>query len=223
MPTGKLTGMVGGGWGGLRVEGLRVERGGRAVLSGVTLTVAAGEVVAIEGESGAGKTTLMHAAAGLVPCAGRIMCAGRPAVVFQQHALAGRLSARDNVLVGALARVGFLRATLRLWPGPEAALAEACLDRVGLAGLGPRRAATLSGGQRQRVAIARALAQRAPVLLADEPVASLDPANAEAVLSLLRALARDGLAVVVSLHQPELAARFADRCLRLADGGLRPA
>ncbi len=144
--------------------------------------------------------------------------------MFQQHPLAGRLSATTNVLVGALARIGFVRATLRLWPAAEAALAADCLDRVGLCGLGPRRADHLSGGQRQRVAIARALAQQARVLLADEPVASLDPANAEAILSLLQSLARqDGLAVLLCLHQPELARRFGDRVLRLDQGRLSPA
>ena len=195
-------------------------RGRRSVLSGISLTVSPGEVVAVEGVSGAGKTTLVHAAARLIASTGCIEGA-RPAVVFQQHALAPRLTARTNVLVGALSHIGFWRATLRLWPARELALADDCLARVGLAGLGQRRADTLSGGQRQRVAIARALAQRAAVLLADEPVASLDPVNAEAILGLLRDLARrDGLAVLVCLHQPELARRFADRRLLLGATGL---
>ena len=207
---------------GLRIDALSVGRAGRQVLSNVSLTVAAGEVVAVEGPSGAGKTTLLLAAAGLLPHSGRVLAAGRPALIFQQHALARRLSALDNVLVGALARIGFVRASLRLWPVRERALAGSCLAEVGLAGLGPVRADRLSGGQRQRVAIARALAQRAPVLLADEPVASLDPENAEAILALLRRLAcRQGLAVLVSLHQPELAERFADRRVRLHGGTLR--
>lgn len=204
------------------VRGLAVQRGGCAVLSGVSLALVPGEVVAVEGASGAGKTTLVHAMARLIPSTGRIEGA-RPAVVFQGHALAPRLTARANVLVGALGRVGFWRATLRRWPAREVALAEDCLARVGLAGLGRRRADTLSGGQRQRVAIARALAQRAPVLLADEPVASLDPGNAEAVLGLLQDLARlDGLAVLLCLHQPDLARRFADRRLALDAAGLMP-
>jgi phosphonate transport system ATP-binding protein len=209
--------------GGLRIEGLTVRLGGRAVLDDVTLSVAPGEMLAIEGPSGAGKTTLLRAAAGLVPHQGTIRSGGaRPALVFQQHALARRLTARENVLVGALGRIGFWRAALRLWPGREARLAAECLARVGLAPLADRRADTLSGGERQRVALARALMQQAPVLLADEPVASLDPENAEAVLALLRDLARqDGLAVLVSLHQPELARRHADRRLRLHEGRLR--
>ncbi len=206
----------------LIVHDLAVKRGGRPVLSGISLTIAPGEVVAIEGASGVGKTTLVHAIAGLITSTGRIEGA-RPAVVFQHHALAPRLSARTNVLVGALGRIGFWRATLGRWPAREVALAEDCLARVGLAGLGQRRADTLSGGQRQRVAIARALAQRATVLLADEPVASLDPSNAETILGLLRDLAhRDGLAILVCLHQPALAQRFADRRLGLSLSGLIP-
>lgn len=207
--------------GGLRIGGLCVRLGGLTVLQDVDLHVAPGEVVVIEGASGAGKTTLLRAVAGLLPHAGRIDAGGRPAMVFQHHALAGRLSAADNVLVGTLGRVGLIRATLRLWPASERALAAECLKRVGLAGLGARRAAHLSGGQRQRVSIARSLAQRASVLLADEPVASLDPDNAAAILALLQGLARrEGLAVLLCLHQPELAKRFADRRLLLRDGRL---
>ncbi len=209
---------------GLVVRGLGASLGGRAVLRDVALEVAAGEMVALTGPSGAGKTTLLRAIAGLLPASGTILAPGRPALVFQQHALANRLSARDNVLVGGLGRIGFWRAALRLWPRAEVAAAEACLDRVGLAGLGARRADRLSGGQRQRVAIARALHQRARILLADEPVASLDPALAEEVLGLLHDLARrDGLAVLVSLHQHDLAARYADRRLHLEDGCLTTA
>jgi len=206
---------------GLVVRGLGAMLGGRAVLRDVSLDVAPGELVALTGASGAGKTTLLRAIAGLLPARGTILAPGRPALVFQQHALANRLTARDNVLVGGLGRIGFWRAALRLWPRAEIAAAERRLDRVGLAGLGARRADRLSGGQRQRVAIARALHQRARILLADEPVASLDPALATEVLGLLRDLARrDGLAVLVSLHQHDLAARFADRTLTLEDGCL---
>ena len=206
----------------LRLTDVSVTLAGRPVLRGVSLHVAPGEVVALEGASGAGKTTLVRAAAGLVPHGGQVAAAGT-AVVFQHHALARRLTARTNVLVGTLGRVGLLRTALQAWPPAEMTLAERCLDRVGLAAFGARRTDTLSGGERQRVAVARALAQRAPVLLADEPVASLDPDNAAAVLGLLRDLARrDGLAVLLCLHQPELARRFADRRLRLVDGRAGP-
>ena len=209
---------------GLVVQGLGATLGGRKVLRGISLEVAAGEMVALIGPSGAGKTTLLRAIAGLLPTEGEIIAQGQPALVFQQHALANRLTARDNVLVGGLGRMGFWRAALRLWPSAEIALAKANLARVGLEGLGARRADRLSGGQRQRVAIARALHQQSHILLADEPVASLDPVLAEDVLGLLQDLARrDGLAVLVSLHQHELAARFADRLLSLEDGCLKNA
>ena len=206
----------------LVIEGLSVARGGVDVIHEAGFRIGAGEFVVIEGASGAGKTTLLRALAGLLPYRGRVIAAGRPALVFQQHALAGRLSAAGNVLVGTLGRVGFVRATLGLWPAGERALAERCLAEVGLGGLGGRRAAALSGGQRQRVAIARALAQRSRVLLADEPVASLDAGNAEAVLTLLKELGRrEGLAMLVSLHQGELARRFADRRFYLDGGRVR--
>lgn len=207
----------------LRLSHISVSLGGHEVLRDVSLSVAAGEIVALQGPSGSGKTTLLRVAAGLVPATGVIAVGtnlrARPAVIFQHHALAPRLSVLDNVLIGALSRVGLLRTTLRLWPADEIAHAESCLARVKLAGFGPRRADTLSGGQRQRVAIARALAQNAGVLLADEPVASLDPESADLVMSLLRDLAhRERLAILVSLHQPDLARAYADRSLRIADG-----
>jgi phosphonate transport system ATP-binding protein len=209
---------------GLVVQALGATLGGRKVLRGIALEVAAGEMVALIGPSGAGKTTLLRAIAGLLPTEGEIIAQGQPALVFQQHALANRLTARDNVLVGGLGRMGFWRAALRLWPGAEITLAKANLARVGLEGLGARRADRLSGGQRQRVAIARALHQQSRILLADEPVASLDPVLAEDVLCLLQDLARrDGLAVLVSLHQHDLAARFADRLVCLEDGCLKNA
>jgi phosphonate transport system ATP-binding protein len=209
---------------GLVVQALGATLGGRKVLRGISLEVAAGEMVALIGPSGAGKTTLLRAIAGLLPAEGEIIAQGQPALVFQQHALANRLTARDNVLVGGLGRMGFWRAALRLWPCAEITLAQANLARVGLEGLGVRRADRLSGGQRQRVAIARALHQQSHILLADEPVASLDPVLAEDVLGLLQDLARrDGLAVLVSLHQHDLAARFADRLVCLEDGCLKNA
>ena len=204
----------------LVLEEVGVWLGARQVLSHVSLAVRPGELVVLFGPSGAGKTTLIRAAAGLVRATGRITAAApRPAVIFQHHALARRLTALDNVLVGALGRIGFARAALRIIPRPERELAERCLERVGMPGFAARRADTLSGGQRQRVAIARALMQRCPVMLADEPVASLDPENAERIMELLRDLAHgDNLTVLVALHQPELAKRYATRRLELRDG-----
>lgn len=210
---------------GLRLAAISARLGGHLVLHDVSLAVAPGEIVALQGPSGAGKTTLLRAAAGLIPAEGEIAPnptrRSRPAMIFQHHALAGRLSVIDNVLVGALSRIGLGRAIIRRFPAAEIVHAEACLARVQLKGFGPRRADTLSGGQRQRVSIARALAQNAGVLLADEPVASLDPDTAAHVMALLQDLARtENLAVLVSLHQPELARRYTDRSLHLRAGRL---
>lgn len=212
---------------GLQLSRVTARLGGHIVLNDVSLSVAPGELVSLQGPSGAGKTSLLRAAAGLIPATGDIRPAPlrgtRPAMIFQQHALAGRLSVLDNVLVGALSRVSLARAAIRRFPAAEIGHAQSCLARVQLHGFGSRRADTLSGGQRQRVSIARALAQNATVLLADEPVASLDPDNADHIMALLQSLARvEGLAVLVSLHQPELARRYADRSLRLRNGKLEP-
>lgn len=206
----------------LDVADASVSLAGRVIVTVPRLTLRAGEVVTLEGASGAGKTTLLRGLAGLLPMRGWAPPPGAgAALVFQEHALARRLSARRNVLVGALGRLGFWRPALGLWPGGEREAADAVLARVGLAGLGDMRADRLSGGQRQRVGIARALLTRRRILLADEPVASLDPLTARAILDLLRSLAAaEGLAVLVSLHQPDLAARIADRRHRVAGGVL---
>jgi phosphonate transport system ATP-binding protein len=139
--------------------------------------------------------------------------------VFQSYNLVRRLTALQNVLVGRLADVPTWRVLLRRFPAEDEALAAACLDQVGLLPYAHTRADRLSGGQQQRVAIARVLASRARVVLADEPVASLDPASAASVLTALRSLATDhGKAVVCSLHQVDLVAGFADRVVGLRDG-----
>jgi phosphonate transport system ATP-binding protein len=218
----------------LRIGGLRKAFGTRTVLDGVDLEVGAGEAVAVLGANGSGKSTVLRCVVGLVePDGGRIEVAGqdvgglrgaqlvaarrRAAMVFQQIHLVGRRSALDNVCCGALGRLD-LRGSLRF----SRALREeamACLHRVGLADRAAQRVSTLSGGQQQRVAIARALCQRADVVLADEPVAALDPAAAEQVMALLARLAHEeGLGVAVVLHQPDLARRHADRLVGLHHG-----
>lgn len=222
----------------LSVRGLGHRYDGPPVLVDVSFDVAPGEVVAVIGPSGAGKTTLFRAITALVrPEEGHVEVAGRDlsrldgsdlrqarreiGLVFQHYNLVRRLSALDNVLVGRLAHLPTWRVLLRRAGAEEQALALGCLDRVGLAERAGARADTLSGGQQQRVAIARALAQRSRLILADEPVASLDPASAGSVLNTLRAVAtEDGLAVVCSLHQVELVAGFADRILGLRAGEL---
>jgi phosphonate transport system ATP-binding protein len=142
----------------------------------------------------------------------------RTGMVFQQHHLIGRLSALSNVLAGRLGYHSALR-TLLPFSRAEKLAALAALDRVGLLEFANRRADQLSGGQQQRVGIARALVQAPRVILADEPVASLDPATAERALQLFHDICRtDGITAVVSLHQVEFARRFADRIVGLAAG-----
>jgi phosphonate transport system ATP-binding protein len=142
------------------------------------------------------------------------------AMVFQQVLLVRRRSAIENVAYGSLGELPLHRSfSSRVFPAELAVRAHASLARVGLADVAWKRADTLSGGQAQRVAIARALCQRARLVLADEPVASLDPRAAEEVLVLLAEIARvEGLAVLAVLHQPELAFRYADRIVGMAAG-----
>ena len=210
----------------LTVRDARVRYGDREVLHGVDVDVTAGELLAVLGANGSGKSTLLRAAAGLTPADGEVLVDGRPrgprdvALVFQHIHLVARRSVLDNVCAGALGRLP-LRSSLvpALFPRAVREEAMGCLDRVGLADRAHDRAGSLSGGQQQRVAVARALCQRAPVLLADEPVSALDPAAAEQVLGLLTELAHTGgLAVLAVLHQPALAARHADRIVGLRDG-----
>ncbi|HEY8579677.1 MAG TPA: phosphonate ABC transporter ATP-binding protein [Beijerinckiaceae bacterium] len=193
-----------------------------------------GEVAVLLGASGAGKSTLLRSLNGLVtPTAGAVRVDGadiaatpramrdhrkRAGMVFQQHQLIGRRTALQNVLIGRLGHRDGWRA-LAPFSRAEKRDALAALERVGLLDFALRRADELSGGQQQRVGIARALVQRPDILLADEPVASLDPASAEGVLRLLRRVCReDGLTAVVSLHQVELARAFGDRVIALAHG-----
>jgi len=195
---------------------------------------APGAFCVLLGPSGAGKSTLLRSLNGLVPLSsGTVSVAGigplvrgadwrlhrrRTGMVFQQHQLIGRLSVLRNVLTGRIAFASTLRS---LWPASvtDRRIALHALDRVGLLEAALRRADQLSGGQQQRVGIARALAQQPRLLLADEPVASLDPATAERVLELLQGICREsGISAVVSLHQVELARRFADRVLGVRAG-----
>jgi phosphonate transport system ATP-binding protein len=186
------------------------------------------------GSSGAGKSTLLRCLNGLVkPTAGKIVSQAhadisqkinlrnhrrRTGMVFQQHHLIGRQSVLANVLMGRLGYSSSLR-TLIPWATKDKHLALRALDRVGLLDRALHRADQLSGGQQQRVGIARALVQEPTLLLADEPIASLDPSTAERLLCLLRDICKaDGLTVVVSLHQVEFAKQFADRIVGLQAG-----
>ncbi len=220
----------------LVVEGVRKRYGAHQVLHGVDLAVAPGEFVALLGPSGSGKTTLFACLTRLLePDEGQVTVNGRPVtgtrgrglaaarreigMVFQQYNVAERLSALDNVLAGRLTHQPTWRAALRRFPDADRRAALAQLRLVGLEALAAQPAGTLSGGQQQRVAIARALAQQPRVLLADEPVSSLDPVAAEGVLSTLSGIAaRDRVGVLCSLHQEHLATRFATRVVRLTAG-----
>lgn len=210
----------------LAATGMTVHYGSREVLHQVDVAVDSGELLAVLGANGSGKSTMLRAAAGLVPATGVVTVDGRPrgpldiALVFQRIHLVGRRSVLDNACTGALGRLPLHRSlSPALFPRNVREEAMACLDRVGLADRAHDRAAALSGGQQQRVSIARALCQRAPVVLADEPVSALDPAAAEQVLELLGELAHtERLAVLAVLHQPDLARRHADRVVGLRDG-----
>ena len=213
--------------------------GQRQALAGVSLSVAKGEMVALIGPSGSGKSTLLRSLAGLVQVdkGGRVETAGltiqeggrltdkvrqaraRTGFIFQQFNLVGRLSLFSNVMIGALAKVPGWRGALGWWPTADKVRAMEALNRVGVADYAGQRANTLSGGQQQRGAIARTLVQGAESILADEPVASLDPVSARRVMATLADLnARDGLTVISTLHHVEYAIRYCRRIVALKAG-----
>ena len=220
----------------LLIETVTKRYGTTLALDDVSFVVDPGEFVALLGPSGAGKSTLFRCVTRLVaPDTGVVRVLGRDmsalggqelrlarrdvGLIFQQFNLIGRLSAMDNVLAGRMGHASTLRVMLRQFTRADRQLALAALDRVGLLERAGQRADSLSGGQQQRVAIARVLAQQARLLLADEPVSSLDPQSAENVLGILRNIAREtGIAVVCALHQVDLARRYADRVVALRGG-----
>lgn len=212
------------------VDGLSVRLGGRPLVHGVSFSLPRGCVAALVGPSGAGKTTLLRALAGLVPGEGRILVGGddigrmpvrrraqQLAYVPQGEAVHWPLPVRDVV---ALGRYPHGAADPRRLAASDVDAVQRALDEVELEALKDRRVTELSGGERRRVAIARALSTQAPVLLADEPIASLDPYFQLSVMALLQRQARAGALVIVVTHDIGLAARFADRILMLRDGRL---
>ncbi|MDR2366905.1 MAG: phosphonate ABC transporter ATP-binding protein [Deltaproteobacteria bacterium] len=214
--------------------------GATKALSEVNLNVKRGEMVALIGASGSGKSTLLKHVSGLVAAdrrSGSISVNGRRVqangqiakdirktrtdigLVFQQFNLVGRLTVATNVLLGALGRTPLWRSAVMAFSRADRELVSEALLKVGIIDKSDQRASTLSGGQQQRAAIARALVQRASVILADEPIASLDPESSILVMELLRKLNREeGLTVLVSLHQVDYAMKYCPRAVALGFG-----
>jgi phosphonate transport system ATP-binding protein len=202
----------------------------------VSLSIPSGQFVGVIGRSGAGKSTLLRVLNRLTdPSGGRVLWGGievtslrgrslrdwrrRCAMIFQQFNLVGRLDVLNNVLMGRLAYAPPWRSLPKLWSREDKIIAMAALEQFGLAELAAQRAESLSGGQQQRVAICRALVQEPEIMLADEPVASLDPENTRIVMEALRRINRHyGVMVVCNLHSVELARTYCDRLVGMAAG-----
>ncbi len=221
----------------LEIEGLTRRFGAKTAVDAVSLAIPPGQMVGVIGRSGAGKSTLLRMINRLGdPTEGRIRFDGsdvtalkgralrdwrmRCAMIFQQFNLVQRLDVLTNVLVGRLNRRPLLSSLLRLFTAEERAMALAALDRFDLAETALQRADTLSGGQQQRVAIARAMLQEPRIILADEPIASLDPRNSRIVMESLRAVNREGITVLVNLHDLTTAREYCDRIVALNTGRL---
>jgi phosphonate transport system ATP-binding protein len=216
----------------------RVSRhfGDLAAVSNVSLTIAKGSFVGVVGRSGAGKSTLLRLINRLIePSHGRITFddvevtalegkalrewRARTAMIFQQFNLIGRLDVLSNVLIGRLIFMPTWRSLLTLWSDDDKAIALAALEQFDMASLAARRAEELSGGQQQRVAIIRALVQEPEIILADEPVSSLDPRNARLVMDTLRRINRHfGFTILCNLHSLDLARIYCDRVIGMAAG-----
>lgn len=221
---------------GLQLRNLTCRFGSTMAVDGLNLDIPAGQMLGVIGRSGAGKSTLLRMINRLQqPTAGNIRFGktevtalrGRAlrnwraecAMIFQQFHLVARLDVLTNALIGRLNHRATWPSLLGLFTEAERAMAVRALDRFGLAGAALQRAGTLSGGQQQRVAICRALLQEPRILLADEPIASLDPHNARLVMDALRRVNReDGLTVLCNLHHLDTARGYCDRIVALAAG-----
>jgi phosphonate transport system ATP-binding protein len=211
---------------------------GKLALKDINFSVLEGETVALVGASGAGKSTLLRNLNGLqvadsgtvslwgtnLQSAGQLHSQVRHwrrhlGCIFQQFNLVNRLSVLENVLIGNIAKISLMRSALRLFTRQEKLEALAALERVGILDQAYKRTAWLSGGQQQRVAIARCLVQQAKIILADEPIASLDPESARKVMELLATLNRDnGITIIASLHQIQMVRQYFQRAIALTDG-----
>jgi phosphonate transport system ATP-binding protein len=220
----------------LSIEGLSRRFGAKTAVDNVSLTIESGRFVGVIGRSGAGKSTLLRMINRLEqPSSGAIrfndidvtrlsgaaLAAWRTrcAMIFQQFNLVGRLDVLTNVLIGRLNHTSVLWSVLQLWPERDIALALSALEQLDIAPLASQRADHLSGGQQQRVAIARALVQEPEIVLADEPIASLDPRNTRVVMDALMRINRHfGLTVLCNLHSLEIARAYCDRLIGMANG-----
>lgn len=211
----------------LRADGINVRLGGTVVVEGASLTLRRGEMVALVGPNGAGKTTLVRALAGLLPASGTIELNARrlDALTPRERARAIAYLPQGHVFhwpmsvaaVVALGRHPHADPFSPPSPADRAAVSRA-LAATAIEDFAERPVTALSGGERARVALARALATEAPILLADEPTASLDPRHQLVVMDLLRRATRGGSAVLAILHDLTLAARFADRVMVMDRG-----
>ena len=220
----------------LILEGVSRRFGAKLAVDDVSLEVRPCSFVGVVGRSGAGKSTLLRLINRLVePTAGTIAFGdtdvsvlkaralrdwrSRCAMIFQQFNLVGQLDVLNNVLIGRLNAMPTARSLLRLWRPADIAIALSALEQFDIAPLAAQRADSLSGGQQQRVAIARAFVQRPDLILADEPIASLDPRNATTVMDALQRLNRDyGMTVLCNLHSVDLARSYCDRLVGMARG-----
>jgi phosphonate transport system ATP-binding protein len=220
----------------LSIEGLSRRFGAKTVVDNVSLAIEPGRFVGVIGRSGAGKSTLLRMinrleqpSSGVIRfkdidvtrLSGAALAAWRTrcAMIFQQFNLVGRLDVLTNVLIGRLNHTSTLRSVLQLWRERDVALALSALEQLDIAGLAGQRADHLSGGQQQRVAIARALVQEPEIILADEPIASLDPRNTRVVMDALMRINRHfGLTVLCNLHSLEIARGYCDRLVGMANG-----
>jgi phosphonate transport system ATP-binding protein len=223
----------------LTIEKLTKRFGDKAAVHDVSLTIESGSFTGVIGRSGAGKSTLLRMINRLVPpTEGRVLFDGadvtkvrgkalldwrmKCAMIFQQFNLIGRLDVFTNVMMGRINHMAGWRSLLKLWPERDRAIVLSALEQFGIAELASQRALSLSGGQQQRAAIARALVQEPFIVLADEPVASLDPRNAKIVMdALLRINKHSGITVLCNLHSLDLARDYCSRLLGMAHGEIK--
>jgi phosphonate transport system ATP-binding protein len=220
----------------INIQNLTKTFSGKTALSNVSLQIDKGSFIGVIGRSGAGKSTLLRcinrlgdASQGSIivddqdvtKLSGQALRNWRAncAMIFQQFNLVGRMDVLSNVLMGRLNAVPSYLSLLHLWPKEDRGLALSALEQFGIANLAAQRAETLSGGQQQRVAIARALMQRPAIILADEPIASLDPRNTKVVMDSLRRVNRHfGITVLCNLHSLDLAKTYCGRLIGMSAG-----